>query len=133
MVIENFDKTRVKFLVEIKREIFRFNSLDTTLKARLHRRFLSPKLNATQCNFCRAEFANSCDFIAILLQFVNVNVSTRLLLKQKLCACKKVKLLLKVTVPVVDKPTRVYGTSATLIDNIFTNKTVLLAEILLPI
>ena len=25
--IENFDKTRVKFLVEIKREIFRFNSL----------------------------------------------------------------------------------------------------------
>ena len=33
MEIENFDKTRVKFLVEIKREIFRFNSLgDTTLK-----------------------------------------------------------------------------------------------------
>ena len=27
MEIENFDKTRVKFLVEIKREIFRFNSL----------------------------------------------------------------------------------------------------------
>ena len=25
--IKNFDKTRVKFLVEIKREIFRFNSL----------------------------------------------------------------------------------------------------------
>ena len=33
MKIENFDKTRVKFLVEIKREIFRFNSLDTTLKS----------------------------------------------------------------------------------------------------
>ena len=32
MEIENFDKTRVKFLVEIKGEIFRFNSLDTTLK-----------------------------------------------------------------------------------------------------
>ena len=27
MEIENFDKTRAKFLVEIKREIFRFNSL----------------------------------------------------------------------------------------------------------
>ena len=27
MEIENFDKTRVKFLVEIKREICRFNSL----------------------------------------------------------------------------------------------------------
>ena len=27
MEIENFDKTRGKFLVEIKREIFRFNSL----------------------------------------------------------------------------------------------------------
>ena len=26
MEIENFGKTRVKFLVEIKREIFRFNS-----------------------------------------------------------------------------------------------------------
>ena len=58
-----------------------------SFKARLHRRFLSPQLNATQCNFCRAEVANSCDFIAILVQFVNVNVSTRLLLKQKLCAC----------------------------------------------
>ena len=32
MEIENFDKTRVKFLVEIKWEIFRFNSLDMTLK-----------------------------------------------------------------------------------------------------
>ena len=32
MEIENFDKTRVKFLIEIKHEIFRFNSLDTTLK-----------------------------------------------------------------------------------------------------
>ena len=32
MEIENFDKTRAKFLVEIKRKIFRFNSLDTTLK-----------------------------------------------------------------------------------------------------
>ena len=41
---------------------------------------------ATQCNFCRAEVATSCDFIAILVQFVSVNVSTRLLLKQKLCA-----------------------------------------------
>ena len=57
------------------------------LKARLHRRFLSPQLNATQCNFCRVEVATSCDFIAILVQFVSVNVSTRLLLKQKLCAC----------------------------------------------
>ena len=27
MEIENFDKTRVKFLVEMKREIFQFNSL----------------------------------------------------------------------------------------------------------
>ena len=27
MEIENFDNTRAKFLVEIKREIFRFNSL----------------------------------------------------------------------------------------------------------
>ena len=27
MEIENFDKTRVKFLVEIKRDIFRFNSM----------------------------------------------------------------------------------------------------------
>ena len=27
MEIENFDMTRVKFLIEIKREIFRFNSL----------------------------------------------------------------------------------------------------------
>ena len=57
------------------------------LKARLHRRFLSLQLNATQCNFCRAELATSCDFIAILVQFVSVNVSTRLLLKQQLCAC----------------------------------------------
>ena len=57
------------------------------LKARLHRRFLSQQLNATQCNFCRAEVAMSCDFIAILVQFVSVNISTRLLLKQKLCAC----------------------------------------------
>ena len=49
--------------------------------ARLHRRFLSQQLNATQCNFCRAgEVATSCDFIAILVQFVSVNVSTRLLL-----------------------------------------------------
>ena len=57
------------------------------IKARLHRRFLSQQLNATQYNFCRAEVATSCDFIAILVQFVCVNVSTRLLLKQKLCAC----------------------------------------------
>ena len=42
---------------------------------------------ATQCNFCRAEIATSCDFIAILVQFVNVNVNTRLFLKQKLHAC----------------------------------------------
>ena len=56
-------------------------------KARLHRRFLSPQLSATQCNFCRVEVATSCDFIAILVQFVSVNVSTRLLLKQKLCYC----------------------------------------------
>ena len=41
----------------------------------------------SQYNFCRAEIATSCDFIAILVQFVSVNVSTRLLLKQKLCAC----------------------------------------------
>ena len=58
------------------------------LKARLHRRFLSQQLDATQCKFCRAEVANSCDFIAILVQFVNVNVSTRLFLKQKLCLLK---------------------------------------------
>ena len=42
---------------------------------------------ATQCNFCRAEVATSCDFIAILVQFVSVNFSTRVLLKQKLCTC----------------------------------------------
>ena len=42
---------------------------------------------ATQCNFCCAEVATSCNFIAILVQFVSVNVSTRLLLKQKQCAC----------------------------------------------
>ena len=47
----------------------------------------SMQLNATQCNFCPAEVATSCDFIAILVQFVSVNVSTRLSLKQKLCAC----------------------------------------------
>ena len=57
------------------------------IKARLHRQFLSQQLNATRCNFCRAEVATSCDFIAILVKFVCVNVSTRLLLKQKLCAC----------------------------------------------
>ena len=62
-------------------------SREKTLKARLHMRFLSPQLNATQCNFCRAEVATSCDFTAILVQFVSVNASTRLLLKQKLCAC----------------------------------------------
>ena len=44
--------------------------------------------------FCRAEIATSCDFIAILMQFV----SALLFRKQKLCACSKVKLLLKVTV-----------------------------------
>ena len=58
-----------------------------SIKALLHRRFLSPQLSATQCNFCRAEVATSCDFIAILVQFVSVNVNTRLLLKQKPCAC----------------------------------------------
>ena len=57
------------------------------VKNRLHRRCLSQQLNATQCNFCRAEVATSCDFIAILVQFVSVNVSIRLLLNQKLCAC----------------------------------------------
>ena len=57
-----------------------------SVKARLHRRFLSPQLNATQRNFYLAEVATSCDFIAILVQFVSVNVSTGLLLKQKLCA-----------------------------------------------
>ena len=58
-----------------------------SFKARLHRRFLSQQLNATQCNFCRAEVATSCDFIAILVQFDSANVSTHLLLKQKLYAC----------------------------------------------
>ena len=43
------------------------------LKARLHRRFLSQQLNAI---FFRTEVATSCDFIAILVQFVGVNVST---------------------------------------------------------
>ena len=63
-------------------------------KARLHWRFL----RATQYNFCRAEVATSCDFIVILVQFVNANVSARLFRKQKLRAYSKVKLLLKVTV-----------------------------------
>ena len=53
---------------------------------------------ATQCNFCRAEVATSHDYIAFLVQFVSANISTRLFLKQKLCACSKVKLILKVTV-----------------------------------
>ena len=57
----------------------------------------SMQLNATQCNFCRAEVATSCDFSAILVQFVSVKVSTRPFLKQKLCVCEKVKILLKVT------------------------------------
>ena len=35
--------------------------------------------------------------LRILVQFVSANVSTLLLLKQKLCACQKVKLLPKVT------------------------------------
>ena len=37
------------------------------IKDRLHRRFLSQQLNATQCNFCRAEVALRfhCDFSAI--------------------------------------------------------------------
>ena len=48
---------------------------------------LSQQLNATQCNFCRAEVTTSCDFIAILVQFVSANVSTRLLLKEKPCVC----------------------------------------------
>ena len=33
-----------------------------------------------------------------LVQFVSANVNTRLFIEQKLCACLKVKLLLKVTV-----------------------------------
>ena len=61
------------------------------VKARLHRRFC----RATQCNFCRAEVATSCDFIAILVQFVS---KKRLFRKQKLRACLKVRLLFKVTV-----------------------------------
>ena len=32
MGVENFDKTRGKFLVEIKHEIFRFNSLSSGLE-----------------------------------------------------------------------------------------------------
>ena len=63
------------------------NSDSVFIKARLHRRFLSQQLNATQCNFCRVEVAISWDFIAILVEFISVNVSTRLLLKQKLRAC----------------------------------------------
>ena len=74
------------FLIRYFSDIL-FNSILVCLKACLHRRFLSQQLNATQCNFCRAEVANSCDFIAILVQLVNVNVSTCLLRKQKLCAC----------------------------------------------
>ena len=56
-------------------------------KARLHRRFLSQQLNASLCNFCRAEVATSCYFIAILVQFVSVKVNTNVFLKQKVCAC----------------------------------------------
>ena len=52
-----------------------------------------------QCNFCRAEVATSCDFIAILVQFDNEKRQcARLFRKQKLCAFSQVKLLLKVTV-----------------------------------
>ena len=56
-------------------------------KARLHRRFLSQQLNAIFV--APAEVVTSCDFIAILMQFVNVNVSTRLLLKKKSCVPAK--------------------------------------------
>ena len=42
----------------------------------------------------RAPSPTSCDFITILVQFVNARVFRR----QKLCACSKVKLLLKVAV-----------------------------------
>ena len=56
-----------------------------SVKARLHGGAIF--VAATQCNFCRAEVATSCDFIAILVQFVSVNVSTHLFLKQKLRAC----------------------------------------------
>ena len=43
---------------------------------------------ATQCNFFRAEVATSCDLIAILVQFVGANVSTRLFLKSCVSAKK---------------------------------------------
>ena len=46
----------------------RTSNFGCLIKARFHRRFLSQQLNATQCNFCRAELANSCDFIAIFCQ-----------------------------------------------------------------
>ena len=45
----------------------------------------------TECNFGCTEVATSSLFISILMQFV----SARLFLKQKLCTCSKVKLLLK--------------------------------------
>ena len=61
----------------------------SNLKARLHRRYLSQKLNAILSRYG----CNHRD----LVQFVNANVSARLFLKQKLCACSTVKLLLKVT------------------------------------
>ena len=51
--------------------------------------FLSQQLNATQCNFCRAEVATSYDFIAILVQFVSVNVNTRLLLNKSCVLAKR--------------------------------------------
>ena len=53
----------------------------------------------THCNFCRAEVANRCDFIAILVHFISAKRQcTSQFREQKLCAYSKVKLLLKVTV-----------------------------------
>ena len=45
--------------------------------------------NSMQLNaiFVAPKLQPACDFIAILVQFVSVNVITRLSLKQKLCAC----------------------------------------------
>ena len=44
---------------------------------------------ATQCNFCRAEVATSCNFVAILVQFVRANVSTSLFLNKSCVPAKK--------------------------------------------
>ena len=67
--------------------------------ARFHRRMsFVAQLNAIFV--ATDENATSCDFIAVLVQFVSAkrqctSIQVR---KQKLCACSKVKLLLKVTV-----------------------------------